>query len=42
MDYIKKAIWGPDPKEQVCDDMIFSYRDETNKVLDEEDQSITP
>lgn len=18
MDYIKKAIWGPDPKEQVC------------------------
>lgn len=19
MDYVKKAIWGPDPKEQVCD-----------------------
>lgn len=22
MDYIKKAIWGPDPKEQVCYSMI--------------------
>lgn len=48
MDYIKKAIWGTDPKEQVCG-ICFDYLElmgliqlyNTNIIVDEENKPTT-